>query len=402
MSGSDGKNALDHAVKRMIFEQLSLNTLPMVDEQGKTMMKSVPGQDGLPAQERPMMLSDFIEPLLERAKSSVTNPATGWIAFVVLLYGAISLMIVIEESFNQIYGAAKARSWRQRTMLYWCVLTLGPIGVGASIALGNSAYSSATSYVGAGSLQWVLVPAQVISGLTVSFVLVLLLFKLVPNTVVQWRSALIGSFLAAILWEICKWGFGLYTQVALKGSWYGSLALLPIFMLWIYLTWCAILIGLHVAYMHQFYPLLKRRYFFTRMGVTSLSDLRWVLSLGVLLYRRFKEGKPTELAEAAEMLMLPSDVAGQLLEGLQMAGLVHQARDGGYVLARPAERITAMDLLSAAKSLCQVPPELARENSTAQAQPQTKALAELDALEATWARNHNLRQLAGDAETDRP
>jgi DNA-binding IscR family transcriptional regulator len=127
-----------------------------------------------------------------------------------------------------------------------------------------------------------------------------------------------------------------------------------------------------------------------------------MLSLGVLLYRRFREGKPTRIHEAADMLMLPNDVAGQLLEGLHLAGLVHITRGGGYVLARPPESITAHDLLAAAKTLCQVPPELARENPSPQAYPQSKTLNELDALEATWARAHNLPQLAGETPAPSP
>ena len=93
-------------------------------------------------------------------------------------------------------------------------------------------------------------------------------------------------------WELCKWGFGVYVNWTVRGAnWYGPFVMLPLFMLWIYLTWSAILLGLHVAYMHQYYPLLKRQYFFTRMGRSAISDLRWVLPLGVLLYRQFKGGK---------------------------------------------------------------------------------------------------------------
>jgi membrane protein len=385
----EGKNALDRIVKKMIFEQLSLNTLPMVDDQGKVITKVT--RNG---QERQMMLSDFIEPLLERAKDSVTNPATGWIAFIVLLYGAVSLMIVIEESFNQIYGAAESRPWRHRILLYWCVLTLGPIGAGASFVLGNSAYLRATHWAGIGPEQWILVPAQIISGITISFVVVLLMFKLVPNTRVKWRSAFIGALLAAFLWELCKWAFGVYVQVALRGSWYGSLALLPIFMLWIYLTWCSILIGLHVAYMHQFYPLLKRRYFFTRAGATALSDMRWVLAVGVLLFKRFKEGKPTQAHEASDALMLPADITTQLLESLHSAGIAHVTRNGGYILARPPEAITAFDLLVAARALFQIPPELTKVSPAHITHLQTPALAQLESVESNWAKSHTLPQLA--------
>jgi len=390
ISAGGGKNALDRAVQQMIFQQLSLDTLPVFDAQGQPMTKTVHGQ------QKDLMLSDFVGPLIDRAKDSVTNRATGIIALAVLLYGAISLMFVIEGSFNQIYGAVKPRSWPQRTMLYWCVLTLGPIGIGASIALGNSAYLSAATYVGTGPAHWIVAPLQIFSSLIISFLLVLLLFKLIPNTQVNWKSALLGSLLAAVLWEICKWGFSLYVQKALRASWYGSLALIPFFMFWIYLVWSAILIGLHIAYMHQYWTLLKRRFFFTRMGATALSDLRWVLSLGILLHKRFKEGKSTKIHEAAELLMLPTDVTGQLLEALAMAGLIHATRANAYSLARPSESITAFDLLVAARSLTQVPPELTRESPSTQPSAQSPALPELDTLENTWAKSKTLPQLAGD------
>ena len=129
---------------------------------------------------------------------------------------------------------------------------------------------------------------------------------------------------------------------------------------------------------------------------TALSDLRWVLPLGVLLYRRFKEGKPLQAYEAAEGLMLPGDVTGQLLEALGSAGVVHAARGGGYSLARPAGEITAFDLLAAARGLCQVPPELAREKPTVGTYPSSAALLELEGLEGSWALNHSLAELAGE------
>jgi membrane protein len=345
-------------------------------------------------------LSNFVEPLIERAKGSVNARATGLIAFGVLFYGAVSLMMVIEGTFNLIYGAVKARRWTRRITLYWCVLTLGPIGAGASIVLGNQAYVKATRYVGTGMMAWAVTPLQVISGMVVSFVLVVVLYVLVPGTRVKWKSAIIGGAVGAVLWELCKWGFGMYVHWSVKGAnWYGSLALLPLFMMWIYLTWCSILIGLHVSYMHQYYPLLRRRYFFTRMGRKALSDLRWVLPLGVLVYRRFREGKATFVYDASELLMLPTDAATQLLESLQDAGVVHGTRGGGYALARPPEGITAYDLLMAVRPLAQVPAEVARgggERPASEGYPAVKAMEELEKLEAGWAKGHTLSMLAGE------
>jgi uncharacterized BrkB/YihY/UPF0761 family membrane protein/DNA-binding IscR family transcriptional regulator len=445
ISAGDGKNALDNAVKRTLFEQMGIDRLTMKDSKG---------QDVLDEDGRKVTVSNFVEPLIEGAKKSVTNKATGLIAFAVLLYGAISLMIVIEGTFNQIYGSVKPRSWPRRIMLYWCVLTLGPLGVAASITLGNSAYAAATSVAGRASRLVAPAPppssaapadaapvealaaptpapapaptpatakaepvhapeaplsekapimflstVQVISGFIVSWVLILLLYRLIPDTHVNWRPAIIGSFLAAVAWEVGKWAFGLYVQRAVRNSWYGSLALLPLFMFWIYITWSVVLIGLEVTYIQQYWPLLKRRFFFTRAGgagATLVSDLRWVLSIGVLVYKQFKQGKVTEVHEAAELLMLPNDITGMLLDGLENAGLMHEVREGAYALARPAESITAHDLLTAARALCQAPPELAKEQPHVRTYPVSPAVKELEELETAWAKSHALPALAGE------
>jgi membrane protein len=237
-----------------------------------------------------------------------------------------------------------------------------------------------------------------LSGFFVSWLLILLLYRLVPDSKVKWRPLLVGSFLAAVSWELGKWAFGLYVQHAAKNSWYGSLALLPLFMFWIYITWSVVLLGLELTFVQQYWPSLKRQFFFSRCagGAGHLSDLRWVLSLGVLVYRQFKQGKVTEVSEAAELLMLPNDVTARLLDGLENAGLMHEVRDGAYALARPPDSITAQDLLTAARALCQVPPELAREVAHVQAYPTSPAVQELERLEDTWAKNHALPALAGD------
>jgi membrane protein len=376
--------ALDATVKRLVFEQLSLDKFPLTTNDGKPVRDEAGNV---------VMLSDFITPLLDRARAAVTSKATGIIAFGILAYGAISLMIVIEGAFNQIYGSVKARSWPRRIMLYWCVLTLGPICIGASIALGQAASSTAQSLA---PLARLISPAQALSAFAISWLLIFLLFKLVPDTLVSWRSAALGSLVAAILWEVGKFGFGLYVEHSVKGSWYGSLGLIPLFMLWIYLTWTMVLLGLHVAYIHQYYPMLKRQFFYTRHCAVQISDIRWIFSLGILLYRRFREGTPMRASDAAEQLLLPNDVTMQLLEGLRSAGIVHKVTGGGYTLARPPELITAFDLMAAARALCQLPPELAREHGQIAPLARSQAMDDLDRLEGTWARSHPLPALAGD------
>jgi membrane protein len=383
ISSGDG-TALDKTMEETVFKQLSIDKLELKTADNKPVMD---------AEGKPVTARQLIMPLLARAKEAVTRPTTGIIAFGILLYGSISLMVVIESTFNLIYGAVKPRSWPRRIMLYWCVLTLGPVGLAASILIGRMAYSTATGLTG----NWMIAPTNIAAGFLLSWTLSLVMFKLIPDTRVSWKSAFIGSAVAALLWECCKWGFSVYVNRALKSSWYGSLVLIPLFMMWIYLTWSAILLGLQVAYVHQFFPLLRRRFYFTRRGAAVVSDVRWVLALGVLLYRRFQEGKGLHPYEAAELLMVPNDAAGQLLEGLETAGIVHTTKHETYALARSSESITAYDLLTAARALCQVPPEIAREKPLVGSYPESPALMELEELERRWGMGQTLAHLAKGA-----
>jgi len=380
ISAGGGKNALDTTVQHTLFEQLGLDNLYLTDNSGQVLQNA----DG-----SPVSFSSWVQPFLDRAKSSVTTRATGLIAFGVLLYGAISLMIVIESTFNLIYGAAQPRTIIRRVMLYWCVLTLGPIGVAGSILLGRLAYHTAHSYrILGGALSL----ANALSGFAVSWLMVLLMYRIIPDARVKWRPAIIGSFVAAIAWEIGKWAFGLYVEHAVRSSWYGSLALLPLFMFWIYLTWSVILLGLQLTFIQQHWRSLKNTlpYWRTSRSTAGLSDIRWVLPLGVLLCERFRAGKALESHEAAERLALSPHVVHGLLTALEKAGLAHNIRGKSYALARPPESITALDLLLAVRALLHTP----SPQAPAPLPPLLGAATNsLDTLESNWARAHTLSDL---------
>ena len=385
ISSGKGRDGLVLSVKRVLLEQLNADKLQVTDHNGQQ-----------------INLETYADQLIGNAQKALGKNAAGasLVAFLVLLYGAVSLMVVIEDTFNLIYGSAPARSWVRRITLYWSVLTFGPIGVALSLSLGRSSFSVAASHVGA---AWFLSAAGFLISFAVSWLLILFMYRLIPDTRVHWRAAALGSFLAALAWELGKWTFGLYVTTAAQQSWYGSLALLPLFMLWIYITWAVVLVGLEITYLFQYWPLLKRHYFLFHAGrldntggafQAGLSDLRWVFALGILLQRRFAAGKPLLVEEAAELLVVPTEVSRALLEALRHAGLVHVTANRSFVLARPPESISAFDLLSAARTACHVPPDLVNQSPPASAGPESAALQAFEKLETDWAKAHTLADLA--------
>lgn len=344
ISGARGASGstIAESVQGFLVRQLALDQVHMTGSNGES-----------------LDLVKFLTERIESARQIVQSPATGLIAFGTLLWGALSLMLVIERAFNQIYHAPQHRPWSRRITLYWSVLTLGPLAVAASLWLSTRLDSAASSFSAAIVVLKIL---QFFSAFLWSWVLVLLAYKLIPQAHVKWSSAIVGSFVGAVLWEAGKALFAVYVAKFVGyGKWYGNIGLVPLFMFWIYYTWQFILIGLQVAYVHQNYRLLARSLAYRNNSETPFADVRWVLPLGVMLFRQFQQGKPLIAAEAAEVLNLPPNVGEELLRSLNKAGLIHSVDcDEGeaYTLARPPENITAEDLLEAARATCAAPADM--------------------------------------------
>lgn len=163
------------------------------------------------------------------------------------LLTALLLLFNIEESFNDIWGVEKGRSMTSRLTVYWALVSLGPLLMGASLTLSTYLLSLAM-LAGDG------IGAQVQSaGVTLLPFLFeasafLLLYLVMPNARVKLVHAVVGAVVASLLFELSKKGFGLY--LVNFGNYkvvYGALSALPIFLIWIYLSWLIALIGAQVV-----------------------------------------------------------------------------------------------------------------------------------------------------------
>ncbi|MDH3466546.1 MAG: YihY family inner membrane protein [Gammaproteobacteria bacterium] len=160
---------------------------------------------------------------------------------------AIALLATIEDAFNDIWRVRRGRAVMQRIVVYWAVITLGPLLIGASLSI--------TSYV----MSLPLVDGQPVLSRARSLVLAilpfvfgfcafLLLYLAVPNKSVRFRDALVGAVLASFVFELIKRGFAYYILTFSNyEAIYGALAAVPIFLIWVYLSWLIILIGAELA-----------------------------------------------------------------------------------------------------------------------------------------------------------
>lgn len=162
---------------------------------------------------------------------------------VILIVTALLLMSSIESTFNRIWGVARPRTLVNRFVVYWSALSMGPILLGVSIALSSYFFSLSvfTEIEGASGVRRVL---QSSLPFVVGAVAFFLMFLIVPNRNVPWRHAAYGGLLTALMFETAKQGFAVYVS-NFDGYQriYGALSAIPIFLIWIYLTWSVILLG---------------------------------------------------------------------------------------------------------------------------------------------------------------
>ncbi len=256
-----------------------------------------------------------------------------------LIATALLLMFRIEVAFNKIWRVTEQRTLTNRVVMYWAVLTLCPIMIGAAVALG------AQNFLGALHLQEGVSPALERFGVfLLMWMAFTLIFVLVPNRKVQIREAVVGAFLTAIMFEIAKSAFVAYVTNANYTVIYGAMATVPIFLFWLYLVWTVVLFGASLAASLTTFKDLSR------------SDIEWPEKLELQLAFRVvghlweAQRKGGGIA-VTDLLSLEKQVSEQqlrkLLIRLRDADIVSHHPEDGWCLIRDLEDLTFGDLQSA-------------------------------------------------------
>jgi membrane protein len=260
----------------------------------------------------------------------------------------VLLLVTVEDQLNRIWRVARARAWGQRILAYWAVITLGPLLIGISLTL-STYLEVAARRTGLGERALLLVADGwshwLARGLPagLEFFALSLLYWLIPNRSVRWSDAGIGAFVATVAIEILKVGFSFYIgAVSYYRTVYGTLAAIPIFLLWMYISWSAVLLGAVVT------AALPDWSGSGRIGAEAPgAQLGLSLALVAALARAQRRGAaPAERTLAAE-LGVPWEAADRLLRLLADAGLAARTQEGGWVLIRDPGTATLQDLYQA-------------------------------------------------------
>jgi membrane protein len=296
-------------------------------------------------------LAHWIHEFIRNTRSG----ALGMTGSVVLIFVAISMLTRIETTFNDIWGVARGRNWFMRIVLYWGVLSLAPLLLVLVLGLATGPHFEATRrmidrlpVVGTMlfSLGFQLLPVVVLCLAFGAF------YMLMPNARVDWRAALVGGLVGGILFHLNNVVSVLYvSRVVSNSKIYGSLGLVPVFMVGLYFSWLILLFGAQVAYAFQ-----NRGSYIEERQVETVNQRGRefvALRLMTLVGRRFVQGETSpSVPEMCEELGVPTRLIQQIMQTLVAARLVVETTgtECGYVPARPLETITCHDILLAMRA----------------------------------------------------
>ena len=260
------------------------------------------------------------------------------VGIALLAVTAMLMMLTIDHAFNAIWRVSRPRPLLKRLVVYWAVLTLAPLLIGASLSLTSwlvglsMGYAKQIPVFGMGALK--------VLPLLFTTLAFAMLFRLVPNRHVPHIHALIGAIAAAFVFESMNRAFGYYiSHFPTYKLVYGAFASVPVFLMWIYLSWLSILLGAVIAasLSHWRTPAAQHSSPAARL-LDALRVLQF-LSLGL------QQGRVRTFPEMSGSLHLDYDVLEKILEKLAGADMVRKAEGQGWLLMRDANHIRAAELL---------------------------------------------------------
>lgn len=268
--------------------------------------------------------------------SNATKLTAVGIGFLVVT--SVLLMLTIERAFNQIWRARRPRPLLHRIFIYWTFITIGPVLIGASLTLTSWFVSQSLGFVegipGAAGIVLKAVPFVLTS---LAFAL---LYVALPARRIARGDALIGGVLAGLAFELMKRGFGFYIeQFPTYRLVYGAFAALPIFLIWVYLSWAVILFGAVVVAV-----LPEWRVNASQRSAVPGSDFFDALQMLKVLWRAHEQGLVVTTEQLTGAVSVRLARLESILETMVGAAWIARVAPAGWALTRDLDAITVADV----------------------------------------------------------
>ncbi|MFL9966580.1 YihY family inner membrane protein [Paraburkholderia sediminicola] len=285
----------------------------------------------------PAQLNSQIFKYLNQFASKAKGLTT--IGMILLFVTAVMTMMTVESAFNVIWRVRKARPIAQRILVYWAIITLGPILIGVSLSISSYLFTQSMTFTAAQRITPVIEWALTGAALPLTALAFTILYVYLPNCRVEWRDAVIGGVTAAIAFELAKRGFGYYVRrIPTYTAVYGAFAAVPLFLVWMYLCWFITLAGAMIA---SALPAIRIGQFHrpTFDGSNLFDSLELLARLSEA---RDAGGRGYTVPELARMLRRDMDITLYLLQRLEEIDWIARLEEDSAVthfllLANPAQ-----------------------------------------------------------------
>ncbi len=273
------------------------------------------------------------------------------VGIAVLLFTVVRLLGNIEESFNEIWEIKRGRTWVRKFTDYLTIMLLSPIFIlisGSLSVIIQTSFAEVLKFLGLNTSMGFLLKVLVhIISFGLIFSMFTFIYIVLPNTKVKFKSAATAALIAAILFEVTQW---IYLSFQISTSQYnqiyGSLAALPLFLLWIQISWFIVLFGAELSFAYQ-----NVEHYELENEIQNVSNrYKRILSLLLLnkIVRNFVEGKPSLSAEQlADQLDLPVRLSRTLIYDFVQVGILIAVRsedDERIVTYHPAVSETILSV----------------------------------------------------------
>lgn len=289
--------------------------------------------------------------------SNTSLAKLGTFGVISLLLTVLTLLNSIEQSFNHIWRVKETRSVARLFSDYLSITIFGPILILAAISMTTTLESQGLvrHLIGMDVVGKIILSLFKVFPYLAMWVAFSALYLFMPNTRISPRAALLGGAFGGILWQLLQWGYVTFQfGVTRNNAMYGTMAALPIFMIWVYISWVIVLLGLEVTFAIQNFRNIRLEL----RGETLSADGRESAALAILLYAAasFVRGeRPQSIEDFAQHLNLSPRFTQESLSFLVQCGFLNEVAKGkdslnAYQPAIDVGSLTLHDVLQRMRS----------------------------------------------------
>ena len=260
------------------------------------------------------------------------------VGIVFLTITSILLLMTIDDAFNNIWRVRRARPMLQRVLTYWALITLGPVLIGGSLSLSSWLMSASAGWTK--DIPYAGVTLIKFSAIALTSMALALLYYAMPNRSVRAMDAIIGGVLAGLVFELTKQGFGFYIfHFPTYKLVYGAFAALPVFLMWLYISWLVVLLGAVVVA-----ALPEWRQQSLHGNLAPGSNFVYALQVLKALWQAQQRGEVVSVPQLHGKLNIRYERIETILEAMQRASWINRALPAGWVLHRNPATIAVADV----------------------------------------------------------